>query len=235
MLLRSHHVTLLSSGEATYCINGETIQLRRGTLLFTSPGCEQTYWSESEDRPTVITARFDPEADHPLQPSPVVPEGGEMLAVNPWKETSFLDSMEQLHRHWIRRADPVAEKACSWLLQSLLLSMLDEQASPETGSFDVQMEEVRLMLDSDPEGNLAIADLAKACGISSAHFSRRFKRHAGVPAKEYQLQSRMRFARNILQNSGASVKEVANRLGYSDPFVFSRQFKKVWGVSPSKV
>ena len=129
----------------------------------------------------------------------------------------------------------MAEKACSWLLQSMLLSLSDEQSSPEMESGDLQMEEIRLMLDSDPEGNHVISDLARACGMSAAHFSRRFKRHAGVSAKEYQLQSRMRFARHMLQNSGASVKEVASRLGYSDAFVFSRQFKKVWGVSPSKI
>jgi AraC-like DNA-binding protein len=143
--------------------------------------------------------------------------------------------MEQLHRCWIRRADPVAEKACSWLLQTMLWALCDEVSHSESNSWDQQMEEVKLMLDSDPEANVSIAELASACGISTEHFSRRFRRHAGTTAKNYQLQSRMRFARRLLQNEGLNVKEVASRLGYSDAFVFSRQFKKVWGVSPSNV
>ncbi len=233
--LRSHHVTVLSAGEAEFCINGEAVPLRRGTLLYTSPQCHQTFGFDRHHRPTVLTARFDLETDDPSSSPPSLPPDGCFLAVIPWKENTFLELMEQLHRCWIRRADPVAEKACSWLLQTMLWALCDEVSHSESNSWDQQMEEVKLMLDSDPEANVSIAELASACGISTEHFSRRFRRHAGTTAKNYQLQSRMRFARRLLQNEGLNVKEVASRLGYSDAFVFSRQFKKVWGVSPSNV
>lgn len=233
--LRSHHVTLLSAGEAEFCLNGETVPLRRGTLLYTSSQCHQTFGFDPDHRPTVLTARFDLETDTPSISPPALPPDGCFLAVTPWKEHTFLELMEQLHRCWIRRADPVAEKACSWLLQSMLWALCDESSHRASDSRDQQMEDVKLMLDSDPEANVTIAELAGACGISTEHFSRRFRRHAGTSAKTYQLQSRMRFARQLLQHEGLNVKEVAGRLGYSDAYVFSRQFKKVWGVSPSKV
>jgi AraC-like DNA-binding protein len=143
--------------------------------------------------------------------------------------------MEQLHQCWIRRTDPIAAKAVEWLLQTLLWALCEESLHTESGSRDLLMENIRLMLDSDPEANLAISDLARQAGLSEGYFSRRFRNHTGIPPKTYQFQSRMRHARMLLQEKNLSVQEVADRLGYSDAFVFSRQFKKVWGVPPSQV
>jgi AraC-like DNA-binding protein len=42
----------------------------------------------------------------------------------------------------------------------------------------------------------------------------------------------MRAAAEWLQQPGSLVKQVAERTGFSDPFHFSRVFKKVLGLSP---
>jgi AraC-like DNA-binding protein len=235
MTVRSHHLTLVASGVATFHINGETVILRRGTMLFTSPKCEQTYGYDPGEPPTVLTVRFDPQAHHADMVLPQPPPHGCYFAVTPNKNTAFLELMEQLFRCWIRRTDPIADRAACWTLQSLLWALYEESFQTHSGSWDLLMEDVQMMLDSDPEGERSIADLARQVGLSAGHFSRRFHRHAGITAKSYQFQSRMRHARDLLHEEGLSVKEVAARLGYSDPFVFSRQFKKIWGVPPSKL
>lgn len=235
MTVRSHHLTLVASGEASFHINGQTVILRRGTMLFTSPRCEQTYGYAPGEPPTVLTVRFDPQTRHGDTVHPTPPPQGCYLAVTPNKSTAFPELMEHLFRCWIRRVDPIADRAACWTLQSLLWALYEESFQTNSGSQDLLMEDVQMMLDSDPEGEGSIADLARQVGLSAGHFSRRFHRHSGVTAKSYQFQSRMRHARDLLQEEGLSVKEVAARLGYSDPFVFSRQFKKIWGVPPSKL
>jgi AraC-like DNA-binding protein len=232
--LKAHHLTLVLSGQARFTLNGEGVVLRRGTLLFTSPGCEQTYGFDPSDRPTVLTVRFDPDSRKGKGAPPQPPARGCCLSLKSDKEHPFLELMEHLFRCWIRRSDPFALQAAHCTLQSLLWGICE--ASPARNeSRDRLMEDIRLKLDSDPEADWAIADLAKEVGLSAAHFSRRFHRYAGVTAKSYQFQSRMQHARDLLLEHGLSVKEVAGRLGYSDPFVFSRQFKKMWGVPPSKI
>lgn len=61
-------------------------------------------------------------------------------------------------------------------------------------------------------------------------FRHRFRRLMGMAPIEYQLRRRMEQACVLLRHH--SVKETAALLEYSDPFVFSRQFKKLTGVSP---
>jgi AraC-like DNA-binding protein len=71
---------------------------------------------------------------------------------------------------------------------------------------------------------------ARDLGLPYETFRKLFNRHVGLSPHAYLLRERMRRASGWLGSS--SVKEVAARLGYSNPFVFSRLFKKVMGVPP---
>lgn len=72
--------------------------------------------------------------------------------------------------------------------------------------------------------------MAAELGYSPGHFRRRFRRAMGMSPAEYQLRERMTRAAALLRNHG--VQGAAAELGYSDPFVFSRQFKAQVGVPP---
>ncbi len=75
-----------------------------------------------------------------------------------------------------------------------------------------------------------LPDLASEMGMTYATFRRRFRETVGMSPSRYQLMRRMENARVLLQNH--TVQETALLLGYSDPFVFSRQFRKVTGHAP---
>ncbi|HXC99652.1 MAG TPA: helix-turn-helix transcriptional regulator, partial [Verrucomicrobiae bacterium] len=60
------------------------------------------------------------------------------------------------------------------------------------------------------------------------------KQRTGCAPMDYFTRLRMRHACRLLSSGSASVKEVAAALGYGDPFYFSRVFKSVNKVPPSK-
>jgi len=60
---------------------------------------------------------------------------------------------------------------------------------------------------------------------------RMFRRHFGVPPKEYLLQRRMNAARELLA-AGNSVKQTAFSCGFRDELYFSRFFSHREGMSP---
>ncbi len=77
-----------------------------------------------------------------------------------------------------------------------------------------------------------MAEVAERIGVSQAHLTRLFDRHFGVPPLQYYRRLRMEVAASRLINSNLSVKEIAWELGYSNPFHFSRSFRRFAGMSP---
>lgn len=59
-----------------------------------------------------------------------------------------------------------------------------------------------------------------------------FKKYAGIPMVQYIQQLRVQRAKHLLLHTDKSIQEIAMEVGYSDPFYFSRLFKKVEGVAP---
>ena len=80
----------------------------------------------------------------------------------------------------------------------------------------------------------SVAELARRTGYSPVHFSRVFKKVTGSLPREFIIQVRIDRAKQLLRESSLSIGEIANALGYSDVFFFSRQFKNRAGLSPSR-
>lgn len=74
--------------------------------------------------------------------------------------------------------------------------------------------------------------LAQLLDYHPAYFTRIFKRSFGQAPRTWILHQRMQHAGLLLIESTKPIHEIAEGLGYSDPFLFSRQFKQVHSISP---
>jgi len=81
---------------------------------------------------------------------------------------------------------------------------------------------------------MPVAKLAALANISPSHFFALFKRQTGSSPMDYFTHLRMQHACRLLDQTSTSVKEVAAVLGYDDPFYFSRVFKAVNRIPPSR-
>lgn len=79
---------------------------------------------------------------------------------------------------------------------------------------------------------LTVTEVAGHCCVSACHLTHVFKDVMGFPPIVYIQQQRMEEAKRLLGDESLCVFEVAYKMGYSDPFYFSRQFKKITGFSP---
>lgn len=78
-----------------------------------------------------------------------------------------------------------------------------------------------------------VADLAAAAGQSVVQFHRRFRAVTGTTPFEYGKRMRLQLASDLLLETDLSVAQVGERVGWPDPFHFSRTFKGVYGLSPA--
>lgn len=82
------------------------------------------------------------------------------------------------------------------------------------------------------DNTLPVSMLSKECGISEAYFRRIFTNKYGVSPKEYIINLRINYAKNLLKCGELSVEETAISCGFTEACHFSREFKKRTGVSP---
>lgn len=61
-----------------------------------------------------------------------------------------------------------------------------------------------------------------------------FKKHSGLTISEYVLQLRIQRAKVLLNKSNKNVMQIAQEVGFHDSYYFSRQFKKMTGLTPSQ-
>jgi transcriptional regulator GlxA family with amidase domain len=81
---------------------------------------------------------------------------------------------------------------------------------------------------------LQVSTLAAQASVSPSHYFALFKRQTGTAPIDFFIRLRMNHAKQLLDSTASSVKEIAATMGYDDPFYFSRVFKSVHQVAPAE-
>ena len=84
------------------------------------------------------------------------------------------------------------------------------------------------------KSEFSVDDLCVNIGMSKATLYRKLKALTGQSTNEFIQTTRLKYAARILSQTDKSVSEVAYEVGFSDPYYFSRAFKKLFGVSPKQ-
>lgn len=89
-------------------------------------------------------------------------------------------------------------------------------------------------LQRDFQKPFRIGELAAMLNVSEPRFFELFRKATSMSTGQYLKHIRMRKAQELLMRADLQVKEVATRVGYEDPFHFSRQFRKYVGICPER-
>ena len=112
-----------------------------------------------------------------------------------------------------------------------LISTLSAEGARNSAYPDSLNRAIRV-IETRPGEDLSLTELASASGCSVSTLQRAFRRCCGTTASGYRRATRLRLARQLLEGSELSIKEIAGRTGYFDQAHFSRDFKKSCGLSP---
>jgi AraC family transcriptional regulator len=95
------------------------------------------------------------------------------------------------------------------------------------------MNNVIDQIEEDISLQITLQSLSKQFFLSEFHFSRLFKFITGINLKQYVLGRKLSLAGEKLKETDTSVTDVAYDYGFKYPEVFSRAFKKQFGMSPA--
>ncbi|GAA5158731.1 helix-turn-helix transcriptional regulator [Pseudonocardia eucalypti] len=81
--------------------------------------------------------------------------------------------------------------------------------------------------------HLTVADLARAAGLSRAHFSQEFRRAFGESPHAYLLTRRLERAAALLRTTDRPVTEICLAVGLQGLGSFTTSFTRTYGCSPT--
>lgn len=88
--------------------------------------------------------------------------------------------------------------------------------------------------DNNYMKNISLDDMSRNMYISSVYISKVFKEKTGESPINYLINLRLEKAKDLLISTESPVKAIAQSVGYSDAYYFSKLFKKYYGNSPCK-
>lgn len=80
---------------------------------------------------------------------------------------------------------------------------------------------------------VVVEELASRCGMSVSGFHHHFKEITQLSPLQYQKSLRLMEARRLIQANDSQISQIAMQVGYESPSQFSREYKRLFGVSPS--
>jgi AraC-like DNA-binding protein len=120
----------------------------------------------------------------------------------------------------------------AWLVWTYLRLAERMAASAGPSLEPAQLAHVEAWADSRIALQPTPRQLAQACGLSPGWFSRAFRGATGLSPRSWLLRRRILAAAARLEQDDAPIAAIADHLGYSDPYLFSRQFRAQMGCSP---
>ena len=97
-----------------------------------------------------------------------------------------------------------------------------------------QVRRVIEMMHGDPSRAFTLGKMAESVNLSAPYFCYLFKSITGVPPAKYLKNLRMQQAATLLTTTFLSVKEIVRRVGLADESHFVRDFKRLYGRTPSE-
>ncbi|MCR2821536.1 AraC family transcriptional regulator [Lederbergia panacisoli] len=122
------------------------------------------------------------------------------------------------------------------LLYLLLSALVEKYPKQKIIKKQIKKEEyvnkVITFIEKNYKNKITVAMIAEYIGLDRSYLSSLFNEYLKFSIQEYLIHFRMNKACSFLHNSELSIGDIAKSVGYEDPLLFSKMFKKYKGISP---
>ena len=226
-------IHIILNGTGIYRVNQQTYHLSEGEGFLIEPGVQTFYQADQENPWTYVWFGFKG-----YEAEKIVRELG--LGKN--RVTFRLSHVQELKQVILSMLKNGSySKANEYMLESqlyLLLSILMRDIEVHLGETnqgnDIVRKAVEYIEDNHAKHDLKVVDVAKYVNVERGYLYTLFKKNLQLSPKDYIVRYRLSRATELLNNTDYPMEIVAYSCGYQDPAVFSKAFKKMYQVAPSK-
>lgn len=135
-------------------------------------------------------------------------------------------------RAYLRGAAPLRVALAQTALHEALLLL--DQANPARGTIDPRVQHAIEVLVDRLHQPLRLLSVARAVGLSPSRLSRLFHAQTGATVRTWLERRRLELACSRLELTDEPIGRIADSLGFTSAFYFSRRFHRHAGMSPRR-
>jgi len=205
--------------DTVHCVyEGGRVWLHPGEYLLMPPGIWHMLYAEGEEAPILLTVTF------PVSDGNFAPITG---------STGYLARILEEYR----LDDAYASQMCGLYMQQLLITLRRRQAfrpRVEPRGDAAILCRAQKLIGAHAREKLSVPMLAQRTGVSASYLTALFHKYLPFSPGEYIRRVKLWESRAMIREGKLNFTQIAQALEYSTVHQFSRQFKEVFGITPTE-
>ncbi|MCJ8014227.1 AraC family transcriptional regulator [Paenibacillus sp. KQZ6P-2] len=236
--LSHHELVLVTDGTGRLTLGEKSYTLKEGMLYYIRPGLFHVLELHTAETTGLLTVHFSCTRVNLNDSRWEIAD--EMPALHLEPAQSIKDAypaQELFHKLvdcWNAKL-PGYEFVSKILLQQLFMAIIHHlKKKHQNDAASLKVEKIIQYMHQHLSGKVTLGELSELVQMAPTYLSRTFKETTGYTVIEFFNKLKIDKAKELLIEGDRKVKEVAQILGFTDEFYFSRMFKRIEGVSPSE-
>lgn len=218
----------VAAGSATMYIDSVPHTVNSGEAMLFLPNAKQDYIFHSSDKSVNKWVHFSGTLCKSL-------DGADARIIKIFSRHEFESNLDRLV-HAFSRIDNDKHLLCDGYLRVIiaLICESEKRQHDNPNAIQTRIDRVTEYIHAHLNQKIDLNHCAEMCFISRNRFNHIFKEYMGCSPLAYQRNAQIEWAKRYLRDSGMSVGECAEALGFGDVNYFCRLFKKHTGYKPSE-
>lgn len=220
------------SGKGSYYVGNKQYSLQKGQGFLIEPNILTRYQADKDDPWTYVWIGFGGEKSNEHLRN--LGLGSNQLIFQSRKANELKNIIIEMLTH--TKFSIYSEYRLQGLFY-LFLSLLAEDTTPiiEEGvtKENAYIRKSIAFIQTHYNQPIKVSDIAQYMSLNRSYLSTLFQQATGTSIQKYLSNFRITSAAELLHLTDLSIDQIAKSCGYSDPLVFSKNFKKLKGVTSS--
>ena len=228
-LLNRTVIHYVERGKGTFVCDGKTYHLKKGDAFFIPTHTRGSYKADEQDPWCYTWIYFDGDSGSSFyEDLGLKKEAPVYTSSAPDVVNEAIDRLESL----TQTSDAYAVTGGIYHLLHAMASHNRSKVAERKKSGEAYITACKQYIVSKSSEKITVGDLCRLVKLDRTYLYRLFQTHLQMGPKEYILKTKLETAKQLLAESPLAISEVAELVGYEDPFAFSKQFKRHFGISP---
>ena len=221
----------VDAGSIHSVTEGQDVVLNQGDMALYGPGQWRMQYADAAAAPRLVSVSFD-----------AVGLEEAMLAGRYFRAPQQAVILLQQMMREQERLDEVSEDLLFGLLTQLLQQLRREMGeNRESGQLphnlrgeNETIRKAQQYVGEHVDKKLSVPVVAQSIGVSASYLTALFHKHLQIAPAEYIRRIKLQKSKQLIREGNLNFTQISEYLQYSTVHHFSRQFKQMYGITPTE-